>query len=295
MTIELTSGAVATFQKRANRAKWLYVRRHIIGIIGLCALAAYIVIAFVAPYVVPYSPNTLGDSALAGPSSDHLFGTDSLGRDLLSRCLIGIRISVTVGFLACGLALATGTLIGLVSGYVGGVVDALIMRITDVMIALPALLLAIGVVAAFGSGELQVSVALGLVYFPVFARLARAGVLREREREYVLAMRSVGAGGVRILFVGISRNVIGPLVLQAALSIGFAVILESALSFLGLGLAPPTPSLGSIISNGRGYIESNAGMVIFPGILLTLLVFSLQASADFLSDWLSPRDQHGMG
>lgn len=232
-------------------------KNHPSGTAGCLVLCAYLVVAIIVPSVVPYSPNTLSDASLAGPSGAHLLGTDSLGRDLLSRCLIGVRISITVGFLSSALALVAGSLVGLVSGFMGGITDSTIMRFTDVLIALPALLLAIGVVAAFGSGEFQVSTALALVYFPIFARLARAVVLREREREYVEAMRALGASGLHILFLDISRNVVGPLILQAALSIGFAVILEASLSFLGLGLAPPTPSLGSVISNGRGYMQTN--------------------------------------
>ena len=268
-----------------------FIWHHRIGATGAMVLLAYAFIALVVPAIVPRSPNTLSDVALSGPTARYPFGTDNLGRDLLSRCLIGIRISVTVGLLASAMALVAGSFVGLISGYTGGVVDAVIMRVSDVLIAFPALLLAIAVVAAFGAGEVQVSLAISLVFFPVFARLARAGVLNEREREYVLASRAAGAGPARILFIDISRNVTAPLILQAALSVGFAVILEAALSFLGLGLRPPTPSLGSIISGGRSYMQDNVGMVLIPGTLLTVLVFSLQATADLLGDWLDPRSQ----
>lgn len=289
--IEASFGESGTLRVRRRTQTRAFLRRRPLGTLGLALLLCYIVVALVAPQVVPYPPNSNGADALASPSAAHLFGTDDLGRDLLSRCLIGIRISITVGFAATLIAGVVGSTAGALSGFFGGPLDMLLMRIIDVLVAFPALLLAIAIVALFGAGELQVSLAIACIFFPTFARLARAGVLSERRRDYVEAAAAAGASQLRLIALDIAPNIVTPLVLQAALSIGFAILIEAGLSFLGLGLRPPTPLLGGMISEARVFMQDKPSFVLIPGLLLVGLIFSLQGTADLLGEWLDPRQR----
>ncbi len=228
---------------------------------------------------------------LRPPSFEHPFGTDEYGRDLWSRTLHGLRLSFVVGVLSTVLGGGAGLALGAVAGYRGGKVDAIAMRAVDGLLAIPAILLGIAVVAALGPGVRNVTVTLAIVQFPVFARLTRGAILAEKEEEYVQAAVSVGARPLRILVRHILRNGIAPVVVQAALAIGFSVLVEASLSFLGLGIRPPEPSLGSILDASRSVMRHAVWYPLLPGAVLVLLLYALNGAADTLNDLLNPRQR----
>ncbi|CCG01266.1 ABC transporter permease [Blastococcus saxobsidens] len=231
------------------------------------------------------------DERLQSPSWAHPFGTDDLGRDILSRVILGASVSLKVGFLAVGFALIAGTLIGLLAGYYGKWVDDVLMRIMDMLFAFPAVLLAIAVLAVRGPGSGNTALAIGIVYTPIFARVTRASVLGVREEVYVRASRSVGASDWRILTRHILPNAAPPIIVQTSISLAFAVLAEAALSFLGLGTQPPDPSWGLMLAEGRGYIELAWWLAFFPGMAIFLTVLCFNLLGDGLRDALDPRQR----
>jgi peptide/nickel transport system permease protein len=280
---------IASINGRVWRRFVLYTKRRPARSIAIAGLCLYAFAAVVGPMLASYGPYALSHLALKGPSGPHPFGTDELGRDLLSRCLTGIRIGMQVGFSAVIAALCLGGAIGFVCGFTGGVVDAVLMRCMDVLLGFPSLLLAMAAVAAFGSGEIQVALAVAVVFMPIFARLGRVGVLEERGKDYVVAAKLAGAGGFRILMREIFPNVMEVLVLQTSLSVSLAILTEAGLSFLGLGVPPPAASLGSIISESRAFMRGDPTFALFPGAILAGMVLCLQGCADALSGWWDPR------
>ncbi len=231
---------------------------------------------------------TAGAELLA-PSLAHPFGTDEFGRDLWSRTLHGLRLSFVVGVLSTLLGGGAGLALGAIAGYRGGKLDTVAMRAVDGLLAIPAILLGIAAVAALGPGARNVTVTLALVQFPVFARLTRGAVLAEKQEEYVLAAVAVGARPLDILVRHILRNGISPIVVQAALAIGFSVLVEASLSFLGLGIRPPEPSLGSILDASRNVMRHAVWYPLLPGLVLVLLLYALNGAAAVLNDLLNPR------
>jgi ABC-type dipeptide/oligopeptide/nickel transport system permease subunit len=218
---------------------------------------------------------TTPSDAFLPPSSDYLFGTDDLGRDLFSRTIYGARVSLGTAIVVVAAAAAIGLPVGLIAGYREGFIDALMMRIVDVVLAFPAILLAMGLIAVIGAGWLNGALAVTIVSVPAFARLTRASVLQEKRREYVMAAQTAGAATPRILFRTILPNCLGPLLVQAAFVATWAILLEAALSFLGLGVAPPTPSWGQMLSAGKTNLYRAWWYGFFPGLALTLVVLSL--------------------
>ena len=265
------------------------------GAIGLLVLGLLIFAAAFADLLAPFGyAEQLGREArLIGPSGAHWLGTDDLNRDLFSRLLFGLRISLYVsiaGVLGGG---AVGTLIGFTAGYAGGWVEAVLMRLIDTLLAFPFLLLGIGVLAILGTGTSQVALALGIANVPVFARLARAQLLTEKERDYVLAARCLGAAPGRIVGRHIATNALPPLLVQGALAMAFAVIAEATLSFLGLGASPPTPTLGIILSEGRQWLFAGYWwLVLFPTLGLSLILLSLNFLADAVVEAIDPHRRH---
>jgi peptide/nickel transport system permease protein len=231
------------------------------------------------------------DDRLQSPSWEHPFGTDDLGRDILSRVILGASVSLRVGFLAVGFALVVGSLIGLLAGYYGKWIDDVLMRFMDVLFAFPAVLLAIAVLAVRGPGSGNTALAIGIVYTPIFARVTRASVLGVREEVYVRASRSVGASDWRILSRHILPNAAPPIIVQTSISLAFAVLAEAALSFLGLGTQPPNPSWGLMLAEGRGYIELAWWLAFFPGMAIFLTVLCFNLLGDGLRDVLDPRQR----
>lgn len=257
---------------------------------GMGVIIFFIALAVFADWIAPYQPNKQNAYAiLKAPSLEHPFGTDHLGRDIISRVVYGARVSLTVGIIAMGIALAIGIPLGLLSGYYRGLVDDVIMRVTDAMIAFPWLVLALGITAALGPGLNNVMIAIGIVFWAGFARLIRGQVLAVREFDYVSAARAVGARDLRILFIHVWPNVTAPIIVQASLGIAYTVLAEASLSFLGMGVQPPTPTWGSMLREGTTYLTVSPWLGIFPGVAIMLLVLAFNFLGDGLRDVLDPR------
>jgi peptide/nickel transport system permease protein len=264
--------------------------RNPIGMFGVSVLTLLVICAIGAPILSPYDPlQQHAGAELRSPSSQFPLGTDNLGRDLLSRIIFGSRASLLVGVVAVALGAGIGIATGLAAGYFGGVVDAVIMRFYDALLSFPAILLGIAVVSVLGTGMLSVAYALAIASLPTFARLMRSRVLAERERDYVLAARCCGAPDRRIMWLHVLPNAVAPLLIQISLAMGFSVLAESALSFLGLGTQPPNPSWGAMLNESRAYLRTSPGFGIFPGAALALLLLGLNFLADALRDALDPR------
>lgn len=260
------------------------------GAIGMAMLLVLVIVAAFADVIAAYGEaEQVRGSHLVGPSWQHLFGTDNLSRDIFSRVLFGLRISLWVSAAAVLGGGALGTLFGFFAGYAGGWTETILMRFVDTLLAFPILLLGIAILAILGTGTQQVALALGIAQVPYFARLARAQMLAEKERDYVLAAQSLGAPPHRIIFRHIATNTLPPLLVQGALAMAFAVIIEATLSFLGLGASPPTPTLGIVLSEGRRWLTSGIWWwVVFPTAALALLVLSLNFLADAVVRAIDP-------
>jgi peptide/nickel transport system permease protein len=257
---------------------------------GATIIVILILTAIFGPYLTPYDPNAIDFSVrFSGPIWAHPLGADNLGRDTLSRIIYGARVSLQVGIIAVSIAGTVGTLLGLVAGYAGRILDEIIMRALDVLFAFPAILLAIAILAALGRGIANAMVAIGVVYIPIFARIARGAVLSVRNEDFVEAARAVGANDVRILFRHIFPNALAPLIVETTLSLAFAILAEAALSFFGLGTQPPDPSWGRMLSEGRAYFRQSFWMGLFPGLAIMLTVMGFNFLGDGLRDVLDPR------
>jgi peptide/nickel transport system permease protein len=260
------------------------------GKIGLTVLGLLVFCALAAPLISPYNPLEQHVGAeLRPPGLEYPLGTDNLGRDILSRIIYGSRASLLVGVVAVALGAGIGIATGLAAGYFGGWVDTLIMRFYDALLSFPAILLGIAVVSVIGTGMLPVAYALAIASLPAFARLMRSRVLAERERDYVLAAQCCGATDQRIMWLHVLPNAVAPLLIQISLAMGFSVLAESALSFLGLGTQPPDPSWGSMLNESRAYLRTVPTFGIFPGVALAILLLGLNFLADALRDALDPR------
>lgn len=259
---------------------------------ALALLVAFVAVAALGERLAPYGRNEVSSAdKLQGPGLDHPFGTDQLGRDVLSRVLIGAEPSLRVGLVAVGIALAGGVVCGLVAGYYRGWVDDLVMRAMDVLFAFPAILLAIAILAIRGRGATNAMIAIGIVYTPIFARVTRASALSVREEVYVRAARAIGAGDLRIMGRHVLPNVAAPVIVQTSVSLAFAILAEAALSFIGLGTQPPEPSWGRMLADGRGFIQDAWWIAVFPGLAIIAVVLSLNVLGDALRDALDPRQR----
>jgi peptide/nickel transport system permease protein len=259
-------------------------------IVPAAFLVLVLFIAATAPWIVPYDPLAQDlNNSLALPSFAHPFGTDDLGRDILSRLILGTRVSVEVGFGSALLSLVVGTSLGLWAGYRPGVIATLIMRGSDVLLAFPAVLLAMVVAVVLHAGSGGVLLAIAVVSLPTFVRLAQAVMLSHRHRQYVEAAIIFGASSKYVIFRAVLPNVFGPLAVQSAFTVANAVLLEAGLSFLGLGVQPPTPSLGLMLQEARSYIRTDAWFGICPGVAIVLMVLALNAVADIITRQADPR------
>jgi len=266
------------------------LRRRRAAIVGLWVVVGFILLALFAPWIAPYDPLQTSWSAVRkAPSAAHWFGTDEIGRDVLSRVIWGTRASLLAGLVSVSISLACGVPIGLLAGYVGGPVDALISRMTDAMLACPFLILAIALAAFLGPSLTNAMIAIGVTATPVFIRLTRAQVLAVKVEDYVEAARALGNPPWRIALRHVLPNAISPLIVQATLAIAAAVIAEASLSFLGLGQQPPAPSWGSMLNTAKNYIDNAPWMAIWPGLSIFLLVLSFNLVGDGLRDALDPR------
>jgi peptide/nickel transport system permease protein len=264
-----------------------------IGVAGVAIIVLWAAVAVLAPRLAPYSPRQVDVLArLRPPSAAHPFGTDSLGRDVLSRVLVGARVSMPAGLAVVLLAAGVGTLYGGVAAYAGSKLEELQMRVTDLFLSFPPLLLAMAIAAALGKGVLNTIVAMSIVWWPKYARLARSLVLVQRTLDYVEAARALGQGPGRTLLRHIVPNAIGPVVTLLALDVGNAMITFAGLSFLGLGVVPPTPEWGAMVSEGQVLIDQ-WWVSTFPGLAIFTLVVGFNFLGDALRDWLDPRGRRG--
>jgi peptide/nickel transport system permease protein len=269
---------------------WYRLRQHKLAMVGLCIISVLILMAIFAQVISPYDPVKINPrDAYQPPSQNYLMGTDEFGRDLLSRVIYGSRVSLSVGIISVSISLLLGSILGLLAGYYMGVVDIIIIRIMDILISFPVILLALVFIALLGNGIDRVMVAIGLVYTPLFARLARASVLAERGKLYVEGAVMSGSKGFRIIRKHILPNIMAPLIVQASLAMSYAILAEAALSFLGFGTQPPTPSWGIMLSKGRDLINHSPWISIWPGLAIMLVVFGFNVLGDGMRDALDPR------
>ncbi len=275
-----------------SREIWQTLIANRLAVAGLVVLALLVLMAVLAEVIAPFGINDIDiPNRLTGPSMSHWFGTDDLGRDVLSRVIIASRVSLQVGFIAVGFALAFGVPIGLVAGYYRGKTDSILMRLMDILFSFPAILLAIAILAVLGPGIRNAMVAIGLVYTPIFARITRGSVIVVSEEVYIRAARSLGARDGRIIFRHILPNVLAPIIVQTTLSLAFAILSEAALSFLGLGVQPPNPAWGRMLAEGRNFFQQAPWMGIFPGVAILVTVMSFNFVGDGLRDALDPKQK----
>jgi peptide/nickel transport system permease protein len=259
-------------------------------IFGLVVILATIVAAIFAPFIAPYEPNEPDlDNTLLGPTREHLLGTDSLGRDTLSRIIYGAQISLVVGITAIGFAAISGMTLGLIAGYFGGIANTLIMRFVDALMSFPMILLALTIASLLGGGLTNIVIALGISLMSIYARLMCGQVLTVKENDYILAERSLGSGNTRIMMSHILPNCFPPLIVLVTLMMGGAILAEAGLSFLGIGVDPPTASWGAMVSDGYKYLRISPVLSFAPGLTIMLVVFAFNMVGDGLRDALDPR------
>jgi dipeptide transport system permease protein len=275
---------------------WHYFAENRGAVVGLVVFVSIVLVAVFAPLLAPYAPNAQFRDALLVPPAwvdggraGFLLGTDALGRDILSRLIYGSRFSMFIGLAVVVLAVSGGILIGLVAGYCRGWVDALLMRVMDVILAFPSLLLALVLVAVMGPGLVNAMISIAIVLQPHFARLTRAAVMAEKSREYVVSAKVVGASHVRLMFVTILPNCLAPLIVQGTLSFSTAILDAAALGFLGMGAQPPTPEWGTMLAEAREFILRAWWVVTFPGLAILITVLAINLIGDGLRDALDPK------
>ena len=280
----------STIPKSGRFAWWRSFTKNPLAVAGLLIVGCLIITAILAPVISPYDPQAINTwHILEPPSRAHLLGTDTLGRDCLSRLIYGVRISLLVGIVAVGLATAIGAAVGAAAGYYGGMIDTLLMRFVDIMLCFPAIFLIMAVIAFLEPSILNIMVIIGLTGWMGVARLVRAEFMSLRERDFVLAAKLSGASDRRIIFSHILPNAVAPILVSATLGIGGAILTESALSFLGIGVQPPTPSWGNMLTQGKDNIEVAWWLSIFPGLAILIAVLGFNLLGEGLRDALDPR------
>lgn len=278
-------------KKRSQASEtWKRLRKNRLAVVGLGILAAVLLLAIFAEFIAPY-PFDMQDytATFQGPSAKHLFGTDNTGRDILSRIIYGTRVFLQIGFISLMGGALAGCLLGAVAGYFGGIVDTMIMRFSDILIAIPRIVLAISIASALGPGLVNAMIAVAISSVPNFARIVRASTLTIKDQEFIEAARCIGVSDFRIIMRHVFPNVLAPIIVQATLGVGTAIILAASLSFLGLGVQPPTPEWGSMLSSARTYMRDYPHMVIFPGLAIMVTVLALNLFGDGLRDALDPK------
>jgi peptide/nickel transport system permease protein len=279
-------------EEQTRIASWRLLLGNPVTVVSAAILVVVIVVALFAQWLTPYGVNDIDvPDALRAPSGAHWFGTDELGRDVLSRVLVAIQASMRVSVVSVAFAAVVGVTVGLLAGYRGGWLDAVLMRMVDVMFAFPVLLLALAVVAILGPGVTTTILAIGIVFTPIFARVARASTLSVRVEPYVAVSRTMGTGHLYILTRHVLPNISGPLIVQTSLSLAFAILSEAALSFLGLGIQPPDPSLGRMIFDSQGFVTLAWWMAVFPGAAIFVIVLAFNLLGDGLRDVLDPKQR----
>lgn len=271
---------------------WYGFRRNPFAVAGALVVAVMFMVSFLAPVITLYEPNALDAyHVLLPPSMDHWFGTDELGRDVFSRMIYGASVSLKVGFVAVGIATFVGTIVGLVAGYYGRWIDSLLMRFVDVMLCFPTFFLILAIVTIREPSILNIMLIIGFTGWMGVARLVRAEVMSLRERDFVLAARAIGCSDLRIIVRHILPNAIGPVLVYATLGIAAAILTESSLSFLGIGVQPPQPSWGNILASGKEFIEFAWWLFLFPGLAITITALSYYLVGEGIRDALDPRQK----
>lgn len=274
------------------QAVWARFRKHRLAVVGLMVIGAFVLAAIAAPLLSPHQPWEQNLSRkLEGPSRDYPLGTDELGRCLLSRILYGGRLSMLVGFVSVAIGLGVGGAIGLLSGYFGGAVDSALMRVMDVLLAFPSVLLAISIAAVLGPGLENIMIAVGVRSIPSFARMMRGAVLAIREKEFCEAARAIGAGHAQIVTRAVLPNVVSTVLVFSTLQIANAILLGGVLNFIGLGVRAPTAEWGKMVADGRGWLTTAPHVATFPGIAILLVAMAFNLVGDGLRDSLDPRLQ----
>ena len=272
------------------RETWQRLMRNRLAAVGLFVLVLLVLCAIFADVIAPFPyDETNLNEAYCAPCAAHWFGTDEFGRDIFSRVVYGARISLRVGFIAVGISVVVGGLLGAVAGFFGSHLDNLIMRAMDIVMSIPSTILAISIAAALGSGLTNLMIATGVSAIPTYARIVRASVLSIKEQEFVEAARAVGTRSFTIIRKHILPNCLAPIIVQATLGVAFATLTAAGLSFIGLGIEPPTPEWGSMLSSARSYIRDYSYMCLFPGLAIAITIFSLNALGDGLRDALDPK------
>lgn len=294
------STAAATIGKEQSKKRkrsqmteiWRRMRRNRLAMFGLVIVSILIIIAIFANQIADYNTVAIKQNVverLQGPSAEHWAGTDEFGRDIFARLVHGARISLLVGVVAVCIALVTGGILGAIAGYFGGTVDNIIMRIMDIFLSIPILLLAIMIVAALGSSMLNLMIAIGLASMPTFARIVRASVLSVKDQEFVEAARAIGTKNNHIILRHIMPNCLSPIIVQATLRVATAILSTASLSFISLGIQAPAPEWGAMLASGRAYIRDAPHIVIIPGLLIMITILSLNLLGDGLRDALDPK------
>jgi peptide/nickel transport system permease protein len=274
------------------REFWRLFRTNRFATAGLVVIVVLFVLSLVAAFITPYDPDAIDAwHVLLPPSSAHWFGTDELGRDVFTRVIFGARVSLKVGFVAVGIAVVIGTVVGLFAGFYGGWIDAFLMRLVDIMLCFPTFFLILAVIAMLEPSIWYIMMIIGLTGWMGVARLVRAEVLSLKSRDFVLAARVLGASDRRIIFRHILPNALSPVLVSATLGVAGAILTESALSFLGIGVQPPTPSWGNILTSGKDYIEFAWWLSLFPGVAILVTVLSYNLVGEGIRDALDPRRQ----
>jgi len=267
-----------------------YFLRNRSGVLGLILVTGFVALSLFGPFLAPYDPNKQHlDKCFVPPQREFLLGTDQLGRDILSRLLYGTRISLLIAASAVAFGLTVGTTLGLIAGYFGRWIDDLIMRIVDIMLAFPGMMLALALSAVMGPGLVNVVLAIGIGSFPLYARVVRGVVLQLKAKDFVLAAQASGAGAMRILLHHLLLNCLGPIIVQTTLRFANSIIVAAGLSFLGLGVPPGVPELGGMLADGRVYLRSASWIALSPGLILMLIVLGFNLMGDGLRDMLDPR------
>jgi len=269
---------------------WKRLKRNKLAMFGLAIVTILIFFAIFAPLIAPYDPiNRVKGDSLLGPSKTYIFGTDLLGRDILSRVIYGSRISLEVGIIAVGISVIIGLTLGAISGYFGNISDTIIMRIADIFFAFPYILGAIAIMTVLGPGIINIFIAIGLLGWASFARIFRGSILSIKNKEYIEAARALGASNIRIITKHIFPNAFAPIIVYATMNVGTAIIVEAALSFLGIGVQPPTPAWGKMLSEALDYIDVAPWMMVFPGLAILITVLGFVLLGDGLRDAFDPK------
>lgn len=289
--METTTEVPMSVKKRGLYVEvWRRLRKNRMAVISLYVLAFLVIMALAAHWIAPYAPNAQDASAtLQGPSIKHWLGTDEYGRDILSRIVYGSRVSLTVGLVAVVFSVVIGGIIGAIAGYYGRHLDNILMRIMDVILAIPGILLAIAIVNALGPGLINVMIAVGIASIPTYARIVRAAVMSIREQEFIESAKAIGQNDISIIFGSILPNSLSPIIVQVTLGVAWAILSAAGLSFLGLGVQPPTAEWGAILNEGRQYLFTAWWISTFPGLAIVIVVLALNIFGDGLRDALDPR------